>query len=36
MPKTVLRISALLACAMTFAPAAIAADKPIIDTGDTA
>ena len=36
MLKTVLRISALLACAMTFVPAAIAADKPAIDTGDTA
>ena len=36
MNKTALRFGALLACAMTFAPAGQAADKPQIDTGDTA
>ncbi|WP_408015770.1 ammonium transporter [Reyranella aquatilis] len=36
MIRTVLRFGALLACPMTFAPAAWAADKPQIDTGDTA
>ena len=36
MNKTALRFGALLACPMTFAPAAWAADKPQIDTGDTA
>ena len=36
MNKTALRFGALLACAMTFVPAVQAADKPQIDTGDTA
>jgi Amt family ammonium transporter len=36
MNRTALRFGALLACPMTFAPAAWAADKPQIDTGDTA
>jgi Amt family ammonium transporter len=36
MNKTALRFGAFLACPMTFAPAAWAADKPQIDTGDTA
>ncbi len=36
MNKTALRFGALLACLMTAAPAAWAADKPQIDTGDTA
>jgi Amt family ammonium transporter len=36
MNKTALRFGAFLACLMTFAPAAWAADKPQIDTGDTA
>ncbi|MDB5488717.1 MAG: ammonium transporter [Reyranella sp.] len=36
MNKTALRFGALLACLMTVAPAAGAADKPQIDTGDTA
>ncbi len=36
MNRTTLRFGALLACPMTFVPAAWAADKPQIDTGDTA
>ena len=36
MNKTARRFGALLACPMAFAPAAWAADKPQIDTGDTA
>jgi Amt family ammonium transporter len=36
MIRTALRFGALLACPITFAPAAWAADKPQIDTGDTA
>lgn len=36
MNRTALRFGALLACTMTFAPEAWAADKPQIDTGDTA
>jgi Amt family ammonium transporter len=36
MIRTVLRFGAPLACAMTYVPAAWAADKPQIDTGDTA
>ena len=36
MSKTALRFGALLACPMAFVPAAWAADKPQIDTGDTA
>ena len=36
MNRTALRFGALLACLMTVAPAAWAADKPQIDTGDTA
>jgi Amt family ammonium transporter len=36
MNKTALRFGAFVACLMTFAPAAWAADKPQIDTGDTA
>ena len=36
MIKTVVRFGAPLACAMFVAPAASAADKPQIDTGDTA
>ncbi|TAJ33476.1 MAG: ammonium transporter [Reyranella sp.] len=36
MHKTVLRFGAPLACVMAFVPAAVAADKPQIDTGDTA
>ncbi|MBL0899159.1 MAG: ammonium transporter, partial [Reyranella sp.] len=36
MLNTVLRLGAPLACAMFVAPAASAADKPQIDTGDTA
>jgi Amt family ammonium transporter len=36
MIRTVMRCGALLACLLTFARAASAADKPTIDTGDTA
>jgi Amt family ammonium transporter len=36
MNRTALRFGALLACTMTFSPEAWAADKPQIDTGDTA
>ncbi len=36
MNRTVLRFGVLLACPMIFAPAVWAADKPQIDTGDTA
>ena len=36
MLKTVMRFGAPLACAFAFVPAAMAADKPQIDTGDTA
>ncbi len=36
MNKTVPRLGALLACAFAFACPALAADKPAIDTGDTA
>jgi Amt family ammonium transporter len=36
MHKTVLRIGAPLACVLAFVPAVSAADKPQIDTGDTA
>lgn len=36
MNKTAQRFGALLVCPMAFAPAAWAADKPQIDTGDTA
>ncbi|TAJ83105.1 MAG: ammonium transporter [Reyranella sp.] len=36
MHKTVLRIGAPLACMLAFVPAVSAADKPQIDTGDTA
>ena len=36
MHKTVLRIGASLACVLVFVPAVSAADKPQIDTGDTA
>ena len=36
MHKIVLRIGAPLACVLAFAPAVSAADKPQIDTGDTA
>ena len=36
MNKTVARLGALLACALAFACPALAADKPVIDTGDTA
>lgn len=36
MNRTALRFGALLACTMTFFPDAWAADKPQIDTGDTA
>lgn len=36
MNRTTLRFGALLACPMMFAPSAWAADKPQIDTGDTA
>ena len=36
MLKTVMRFGAPLACAFAFVPATMAADKPQIDTGDTA